>query len=264
MKEIISKITKDYLYRLIKDGKRIDGRDMLEHREIEIIPDWINTAEGSARVKLGDTDVVVGIKMETGDPFSDKPDKGVVITSAELIPMASPQYEAGPPREDATELARVVDRGIREADVIDVSQLCIEEGETVWLIFIDMHILDFDGNLFDACGIGAMTALMNTVVPAEDYDEGDNFQLPVDHTVVPTTFTKIKDKIMLDSRLEEERIAEARLTVTTNEDGDIVALQKGLSGVFDYEDTTYCIKESKRIGADIREMLYSKTGQDKV
>lgn len=255
MKEIISSITKEYLYRLMSDGKRIDGRDRFEQRELKIETNWIGPAEGSARVKLGDTDVIVGIKMDIGQPFPDTPDKGVVITSAELIPMASPNYEAGPPREDATELARVVDRGIREGKVIDVTKLCIEEGEKVWLIFIDMHVLDFDGNLFDACGIGAMAALLSTMVPAEKFDLGEDYPLPVEHVVVPTTFGKIRDSIILDPRLEEERISDARLTVTTNEEGNLVAMQKGLSGVFSYDDVKMCIRKSQEIGAIIRERL---------
>jgi len=262
MKEIISRITKEYLFRLIGDGKRIDGRDMYEHREIEIQPNWIGTAEGSARIKMGDTDVVVGIKMDVGEPFPDTPTKGVVITSAELIPMASPNYEAGPPREDATELARVVDRGIREGQVIDVEKLCIEEGEKVWLVFIDMHVLDFDGNLFDACGLAAMTALMNTTVPAERHELGEDHPLPVDHVVVPTTFSKIRDQILLDPRLDEERIADARLTVSTNEKGNLVAMQKGLSGTFSYEDVKNCIKRSQEIGDELREMLSSLSEQN--
>ncbi len=255
MKEIISKITKEYLYTLLREGKRIDDRGMDEHREINIETGWIGTAEGSARVKLGDTDVIVGIKMDIGEPFPDTPDKGVVITSAELIPLASPHYEAGPPREDATELARVVDRGIREGDVVNMSELCIEEGEKVWLIFIDMHVLDFDGNLFDACGIGAMAALMDTIVPGEEHEVGEDHPLPINHVVVPTTFSKIKDQMILDARLEEERIADGRLTVTTNEEGHLVAMQKGLSGIFDHEEVMECIHKSVDIGESIREYI---------
>lgn len=258
MKELISKITKDYLYRLIKDGKRLDGRDLMEHREIDIKTGWIGPAEGSARVHLGDTDVIVGIKMSIGEPFPDTPDKGVMITAAELIPMASPTYEAGPPREDATELARVVDRGIREGNVINMNKLCIKEGEQVWLVFMDMHILDYDGNLFDACGIAAMAALMNAIVPAESFGVGKDFPMPVDHVVVPTTFYKIKEQIMLDARLEEEMIADSRLTVGTNEKGELVSMQKGLSGVFEYENTLKCIDKSIEIGDRIRELLKEK------
>ncbi len=255
MKELISKITKDYLFRLIKDGKRLDSRDLIEHREVSIETGWIGPAEGSARVHLGDTDVIVGIKMDIGEPFPDTPEKGVMITSAELIPMASPKYESGPPREDATELARVVDRGIREGKVMDVTKLCVKKGEKVWLVFVDMHILDFDGNLFDACGIALMAALMNTMVPAERHGLGEDYPLPIDHIVVPTTFYKVKDQIMLDARLEEEMISDARLTVATDENGDIVAMQKGLSGVFEYEETLSCIENSKKIGDELRKLI---------
>lgn len=265
MKEIISKITKNYLFNLIKDGKRIDGRALLEQRELNIEPGYIGTAEGSARVKLGDTEVIVGVKMKHGDPFPDTPGKGVVITTAELIPMASPEYESGPPGKDATELARVVDRGIREADVIDVEELCIEEGEKVWMAFIDIHVLDFDGNLFDAAGIGAMTALMDATVPASNFEDlGDDYPLPVDDIVVPTTFAKIKDKILLDPSLEEEKIADARLTIARNKENNLVAMQKGLSGTFQFEDTKECLKHSKDLGTDLRDMVTSQFDEDKI
>ncbi len=265
MKEIISNITKDYLNRLIKEGKRIDGRDMLEYRDLEIEPGTIGPAEGSAEIRLGDTHVIVGIKMELGEPYPDTPDKGVLTTSAELIPMASPHYESGPPGKDATELARVVDRGIREGEVVDTKDLCVEEGEKAWVIFIDIHVLDFDGNLMDASGIGAMAALLDATVPASEEEElGDDYELPIEHVVIPTTFTKIKDQILLDSRLEEEKVADARLTVSTNEEGNIVAMQKGLSGVFSYEDTQECIKRSKEIGEELRQKVLDVSEKDKV
>ncbi len=258
MKEILSNITKDYLYRLLKEGKRIDGRELMEYRDLEIEPGCANSAEGSARVSLGDTEVIVGIKMEVGEPFPDTPNQGVMTTSAELIPMASPEYESGPPGEDATELARVVDRGIREGDAIDTQKLCIEEGEKVWVVFIDIHVLDFDGNLFDAAGIGAMTALLDADVPASRFDEAEkdeDYPLPVDYVVVPTTFTKIKDQIILDAQLEEEKIADARLTVSFNNEDEIVAMQKGLNGVFKYEATKDCVDKAKEIGEEMREKV---------
>lgn len=258
MKEMLSKITEDYLYRLIKEEKRIDDRDMFEYRDMEMEVGQIEPAEGSARVKLGDTDVIVGTKMEVGDPYPDTPESGVLTTAAELIPMASPEYESGPPGEDATELARVVDRGIREGDAVDTTELCIEKGEKVWVMFIDIHVLDFDGNLLDAAGIGAMAALIDTEVPASDFEEAEkeeDYSLPIEHTVVPVTFTKIKDQLILDSRLEEEKIADARLTISLNEENEIVAMQKGLRGVFDYESTKECIDKAKEITSETREKV---------
>ncbi len=267
MKETLSKITKDYLYRLTKEGKRVDGRDRYEYRDMEVDIGLIEPAEGSARVKLGETDVIVGIKMDVGEPYPDTPDSGVLTTAAELIPMASPEYESGPPGEDATELARVVDRGIRESEAVDTSKLCIEKGEKVWIMFIDIHVLDFDGNLFDAAGIGAMAALLNAEVPASDFEEAkkeEDYPLPIEHTVFPATFTKIKNEIMLDSRLEEERIADARLTVSLNEDNEIVAMQKGLRGVFDYKSTKECVKKAKDITSETREKILSECDRENI
>ena len=119
-------IKRDYLANLAEQGKRADGRRIDEYRNIEIETNIISKAEGSARVKIGNTQVIAGIKMDMGDPYSDTPDSGVMTTAAELIPLASPDFESGPPREDAIELARVVDRGIRESEIIEVDKLCIE------------------------------------------------------------------------------------------------------------------------------------------
>ena len=90
----------------------------------------------------------------------------------ELIPLASPDFESGPPREKAIELARVVDRGIRESETIDMAKLCITPEEKVWIVFIDVHVLDYDGNLFDACSLAASAALGCTIVPNERHGLG--------------------------------------------------------------------------------------------
>ena len=131
-------------------------------------PDLIKKAEGSCLVNLGETKVLAGIKVDKGEPYPDTPDQAVMTTNAELVPLASPFFESGPPDEDSIELARVVDRGIREAPALDMSSLVVREGELVRVIFIDLHILDSDGNLFDASNIAAVTALHTTKIPVQD------------------------------------------------------------------------------------------------
>jgi exosome complex component RRP42 len=160
-------IKKDYLIKLAEKGIRNDGRKFNDFRDIEIETGIVSKAEGSAKVKIGNTQVMAGIKMDMGEPYPDSQGEGVMTTAAELIPLASPDFEAGPPRENAIELARVVDRGIRESKIIDVEKLCIEEGEKVWIVFIDLHILDYDGNLFDAASLAALSALMTAKIPVE-------------------------------------------------------------------------------------------------
>jgi exosome complex component RRP42 len=134
---------------LIQD-KRLDGRGLLDYREIKVETGIIDKANGSALVLLGKTKVMVGIKVESGTPFPDTPEEGVLTVNAELVPIASPTFETGPPGEQAVELARVVDRGIRESKSIDTKKLCIIPEKKVFIVFVDIYILDHDGNLFDA------------------------------------------------------------------------------------------------------------------
>jgi len=116
-----------YLLDLVSKGKRPDGRKPDEYRDINIETGVIFKAEGSAKVSIGETQVLAGVKLGIGQPYPDKPDEGVLITGAEFSPVASPEFEAGPPDEDAIELARVVDRGIRESEAIDMKKLFIDE-----------------------------------------------------------------------------------------------------------------------------------------
>ena len=144
--DIVPEITRRSITRLINDGKRADGRAFDERRDIFIEPNVIDKAEGSARVKLGDTQVIVGVKPTIGEPFGDTPNLGVLMTNCELLPMAAPGFEPGPPSPESIELARVVDRGIRESELVDLEKLCIEEGKKVWMLFIVLHVIDYDGN----------------------------------------------------------------------------------------------------------------------
>lgn len=255
--EIVSDLMRDHIYRLAQRGERVDGRGLDEPRKLTITRKFVGTAEGSARAKLGNSDVLVGIKMSTGEPYPDTPNTGVLSTSLELVPMASPTFEAGPPKPEAIEIARVVDRGIRESKMVNVEKLCVKPKEKVWVMFIDMHVLDYDGNLFDVGSYGAVAALASTIVPAKSQGLGEDFALPVEHWPVSVTFAKIKDVILVDPNLDEERMADARLTVTTDENGDIRAMQKGLSGSFTYNEIQRCIETSQKVGRQIRPLLQS-------
>ncbi len=253
--KMLSGIKKDYICNLATDGKRMDGRGFDEFRKISIEKDVAKNAEGSALVKLGDTTVIVGIKMATGEPYPDTPDSGVLTTAAELRPMASPDFMSGRPSPQAIELARVVDRGIRESKTVDFKKLCVTEKEKVWVLYLDIHVLDYDGNLFDASSIGALSALSNTVVPASRFELGEDYKLSVEHKPVSCTSVKIGNAIMLDPCRNEETVADARLTVSIDENGDIRAMQKGLNGSFTLEEVKSVIKTSKKQGEKIRGLV---------
>ena len=258
---VISQIKRDHLMNLLADGRREDGRQLDEMRKITVETGIIESAEGSARVHLGNTDVIAGVKVIPGTPYMDAPGDGVLTTGAELIPLAHESFEPGPPSEDAIELARVVDRGIRESGMIDVKQLCIKKGEEIWMVFIDIYALDYDGS-----NLAAVCALKNAIVPWKQYgksrtdDDGnvtemDNVPMPVTCLPISVTECKIGNDLIVDPNFDEEAISTARLTVTTDNDGNFRAMQKGGKGSITRGDLSLCLDRAVEIGKQIRNII---------
>jgi exosome complex component RRP42 len=252
MSSLITKVRLKQIEALLEKGKRLDERGLLDTREIKIEQGIIEKAEGSARVLLGKTEVLVGVKVETGEPFPDTPKDGVMTVNAELVPLASPNFEPGPPDENSIELARVVDRGIRESHAVDTEKLCIAEGKQVFVVFVDVYVLNHDGNLIDASAIAAMAALMNTKMPNYEIKDGElkikqgYTPLPMKSHPVTVTLGKISNKLIVDPWLEEESVMDSRITFASNEEGNICAIQKGGSGYF----TPQQILEASKIALD--------------
>jgi len=249
----------NYIKKLIEDGTRIDERSFDKFREVSLEKGVIKTAEGSARVKIGNTHVIAGVKLAIGTPFPDTPDEGILIVNAELSPIASPEFEVGPPSEDSVELARVIDRGIRESKAIDLEKLCIESGEKTWIVNVDVHVIDHDGNLIDAGGLAAIAALLDTKIPKLENDKivkgeysGD---LPMLDIPVPITITKISEKLLLDTTLEEERAMDARITIASNKDGNLCAMQKSGIGYLTTEELEKALDWSVEKGRELRSLL---------
>lgn len=225
-------IQKEFMLSLASQGRRMDGRGFEEFRPIHVEKSLIEKAEGSCRVRIGETDVIAGVKLDLGTPFPDAQDKGVLMVAAELSPIAYPEFEMGPPREQAVELARVVDRGIREAKAIDLGKLCIIPKEKVWMVSIDLQIINHGGNLIDACSLASIIALLHARMPTYDGEkitwEKKAGPVPMLEKPVTVTVHKATDGVLLvDPTLDEEAFLETRLTVTAKEDGNITALQKG-------------------------------------
>ena len=259
---IVVNVKKKQITNLIENGKRIDGRGPKDYREIQIESGVIEKAEGSARVRLGNTEIIVGVKIGTGKPFADVPDKGVLTVNAELVPLASPSFEPGPPGENAVELARVVDRGIRESKAIDLTKLCVESGKLVFVVFIDVYVLNYDGNLIDAAAMAALAALVNTKMFKYTVEDGKIVKklgytpLPILDYPIAVTFAKIGNKLILDTMLDEEQVMDARLTITMNKDGNICAAQKGGgSGYFTREEILEATKIATEKTAELRKLV---------
>jgi exosome complex component RRP42 len=212
-------------------------------------------------VLLGKTEVLVGVKVETGEPFPDTPNEGVQTVNAELVPLASPTFEPGPPDENSIELARIVDRGIRESKAIDTAKLCIEPGKKVFVVFIDVYVLNHDGNLIDASALAAVAALLNTKMPNYEIENGEvkikqgYTPLPMKDHPITVTIGKINNKLLVDPWLEEEQVMDSRLSMAINDEGNICAIQKGGAGYFTLPQILEGMKIALEKAAELRKKL---------
>jgi exosome complex component RRP42 len=264
-----SNLTKKRIKDYLDAGKRFDDRKFLDHREIEIETDVSKNAEGSAKVKLGNTEVRAGVKLGMGVPYPDHEDEGTMMTTLELLPLSSENFEYGPPRINAIEIARIVDRGIRESGMIDFKKLCVEKGEKVWTVFIDLYSINDDGNLLDACALAAVAALVTAKMPKYDekeekvcFGEWTSKKVPITKNI-PITFTfhKIGKNIILDPKTDEEAASEARLSIALSSPGKdtlINAMQKGNETTLSEEEILQIVDSAEKKYKEIEKDIFNK------
>ena len=237
MKEV-SNSTREFLSKIFSEGKRFDGRGLTDLQDVTIEYGVSNKAEGSARVKLGKTEVIAGVKMVVGAPYPDSLDKGNLAVSGDLLPLASPRFEMGPPGFQGIEIPRLVDRVLRESGMIEFKKLVIEEGKKVWTLYVDLYPINDDGSLTDAATIACVAALYNAKMPVLDkegnidYEKEGKDKLPLNRDAIPLSFTfyKLGDSLILHPTREEEEACETKITFGVSEfNGELMvnSCQKG-------------------------------------
>ena len=263
---IVEHLRRQQMREAILRSKRLDGRDLDEMRPLKIELGVIGKANGSSRVRLGNSEVVAGVKVETGEPFEGLENKGALILSAEVLPIASPYVEPGPPDEETIELARVVDRGVRESEMVDLDKLALIPGKVVYIIFVDCSIINYDGNLFDASSYAVVSALMSSKLPVFEVQEGGAvvntgkiMDSPLTTIPISITAVKIGDSVILDPTAEEEACMDARITITTNSEGKFAALQKGSTGSFTIDQIKRAAEIARIKGEEVRTKIKELT-----
>jgi len=243
---------------LLDKNTRFDGRGLHEYREVSIKTDVSNNAEGSAVVKIGETEVMAGIKMELSTPYPDTPNQGGLMINVELLPLSNPKFEFGPPGAYAIELARVTDRVIRESKLLDVKDLCLVPGKSAWTIIVDIVSINDAGNLFDAISLAAAAALKNARFP-EIKDDAVNYKVKTDTPLpikqdlpINVTLLKYGKHIIVDPDYEENDSFDARLSVGVMADGNFCSLQKGGEEPISTEELSLMLDLASKVATDLR------------
>jgi exosome complex component RRP42 len=241
---VIPIIKRESILHMLERGTREDGRKLTDYRPLSITLDYAKKADGSALVKLGDTSVLAGVKIEEEEPFIDTPSQGNLVVNVELLPLAYETFEPGPPDENAIELSRVVDRSLRDSKAVDLNKLVIEVGKKVWTVWVDIYVLDYGGNVLDASTLAAVAALYNAKLPKVLNENGEikivkeekGDRVPIMFPVVTITAAKIGKYIVIDPDLEEEGISDAKISISYTPEGRIVGMQKTGQGSFTLQE----------------------------
>ncbi|KAG0243462.1 Exosome complex component RRP43 [Mortierella sp. GBA43] len=222
----------EYFRKFVSQGVRPDGRLLDSFRPTTIHNGVITTANGSAMVRIGGTTVVCGVKAEVAEPKLEAPDQGYI----------------GPPSEQAQVVSEQINRVLRESKVLDLKDLCIEEGKAVWSLWVDVVCVSYDGNIYDAALTSVIAALANARIHKPTYeegvvkvsgmsaeDEGDMdseeetfFRLNLTRTPLSASFAVFDTSLTLlaDPNFAEESISGGQISITIDEQGQLCAITK--------------------------------------
>jgi len=139
----LSPAERKYIVEGVEANLRSDGRSRQDFRYFTLETGVTVQTNGSARVKLDGTDVLVGVKVDIGEPLQDKLDQGRVEFSVEVCPSVSPELFEGRSADPINEeIVAILNRTY--LDAFDYKTLCIVPGKMCWLIYVDVLV----GNYF--------------------------------------------------------------------------------------------------------------------
>uniref|UniRef100_A0A3B1J5J7 Exosome component 7 n=1 Tax=Astyanax mexicanus TaxID=7994 RepID=A0A3B1J5J7_ASTMX len=268
----VSEAEKVYIMHGVRDDLRVDGRGCEDYRHMEVETDVVSNTDGSAKVSLGHTDVLVGIKAEIGKPKPAVPNEGYVEFFVDCSANATPEFEGRGGEELGVELSNTLYKVFNNRHSLDLRSLCICPGEHCWVLYIDVLLLQCDGNLFDAMSVAIKAALFNTRIPkvqvSEDEEGGKEIELSddpydcmrLDVTNVPciVTLSKIGHRHVVDATLQEKACSVASLLISITHKGLVTCVRKLGVGSLD-PDSIFEMTEVRNTGTEHPVQTHTRT-----
>ncbi|XP_033954968.1 exosome complex component RRP43 isoform X2 [Pseudochaenichthys georgianus] len=255
----------EYHRSFLKENCRPDGRELSEFRTTTLNIGAISTADGSALVKVGNTTVMCGIKVELTNPLVEAPGKGFIVPNVDLPPLCSSRFRPGPPGEQAQAASQFIADVIESSEVIQTEDLCIERGKLCWVLYCDMMCVDYDGNVLDACIIALLAALKNTKLPevtinkdtgAPEVNLEKRKGLNIRKHPVGASFCVFDDSILIvDPTAEEEGLSTSHLTVVTDEKERLCVVHKPGGTPLSAEKLQECIGRATARQREIQKLV---------
>ena len=200
---------------------RPDSRAPDQMRAVNIIPDYITTAEGAVLIEVGNTRVICTASVEeTVPPFMRNSGKGWITSEYGMLPRSTltrSTRDATKGRQSGRthEIQRLIGRSLRA--VTDLNRL----GERT--IYIDCDVIQADGGTRTASITGAFVALgmaLEKLVEA-----GTLNSVPLRDFVAATSVGIVDGEILLDLCYEEDSRADVDMNFVMTAGRKMVEVQ---------------------------------------
>ena len=206
---------------------RIDGRKNNEIRGVKIQRNFVENAEGSVLISMGNTRVICTASIEERvPPFLKDQKKGWITAEYSMLPRATHtrttrESSSGRVSGRTHEIQRLIGRALRS--VVDLSGL----GErTIW---IDCDVLQADGGTRTASITGAFICLSDALRYA--LRNGLIERTPLKDYLAAISVGVVRGEPMVDLCYSEDSSAEVDMNVVMTGNGKFVEIQGTAEGL---------------------------------
>jgi len=200
---------------------RSDNRTPTQIREVNIVPNYISTAEGSCLIELGNTRVICTATIEDTVPqFLRNSGRGWVTAEYGMLPRSTltrtpREVTKGRPSGRTHEIQRLIGRSLRAVTEMD------KLGERS--IAIDCDVIQADGGTRTASITGAFIAMGLAIMAM--VENGVLAAAPIRDYVAATSVGIVDGVVMLDLCYEEDSRADVDMNLVITGNGKIVEVQ---------------------------------------
>ena len=200
---------------------RPDGRKPKQIRKVKITRNYVNQAEGSVLIEVGDTRVICTASVEDKVPgFLKDSKQGWVTAEYSMLPRSTNvrtgrESSRGKVGGRTHEIQRLIGRALRS--VVDLTAL---NGMTIW---IDCDVIQADGGTRTASITGSFVALYDAMNFLKAHNKIE--KIPINNFLAAVSVGIFENEVILDLNYEEDFKAEVDMNIVMTADEKFVEIQ---------------------------------------
>lgn len=137
---LLSEAEKVYILHGVQENIRNDGRSRQDYRPMELETGIVSNSNGSARLRLANSDIIASVKCEIDVPLANRPNEGKLEFFVDCSANATPEFEGRGGEELAMEISNTLQKTYSSPNAFDLKLLCILLKQQCWKLFIDVLV----------------------------------------------------------------------------------------------------------------------------